>query len=576
MKKNLFLFCPILLGSIGIALVKTTFDAPVVKPLQETERSAVISCAPGTDDRMYADESGKFITLLPGWGTHAYPITTNSDSAQIYFNQGLSMYYSYHMKEAVASFKEAAKFDSTCAMAYWGQALAMGPTYNFGYTYKMSSGVPAVIGLMNRNKEQASAKEQALINAMNTRYNLTDTADKQRNVLNSNYVDALKPLVAKYPDDLDVKALYTDAVMLVHPWSFWNNNGTPKPWTPELVQYCEDILKKDPHHPAGLHYYIHITEASRKPDVALASADSLIKLFPGIAHMVHMSSHEYERIGYYAKGVQANEEADKSLGQYASLAKGLNLSAHVPHYYAVDAYCALSGAMYKKALQKTTTLQSSVNPTYENTYSQYQYMYPLLAMVRMGKWQEILQDTTSIHTEWTYAGILHDFAKGMAYAKSGDYTQAEKHLSQLREKQKDSILRIRFAPHMSSPYECSIVAENILLANTTFYQKKHNETFTAINKAIRAEDSLIYAEPSLWMMPARQYKGAFLLTLNKPKEAEKVYREDLVWNPGNGWSLVGLYQALKKQGKTQELKKIKELYSNSFSEADSFPMVSAY
>jgi tetratricopeptide (TPR) repeat protein len=411
---------------------------------------------------------------------------------------------------------------------------------------------------------------------MNTRYNLTDTADKQRNVLNSNYVDALKPLVAKYPDDLDVKALYTDAVMLVHPWSFWNNNGTPKPWTPELVRHCEDILKKDPHHPAGLHYYIHITEASRKPDVALASADSLIKLFPGIAHMVHMSSHEYERIGYYAKGVHANEEADKSLGQYASLAKGLNLSAHVPHYYAVDAYCALSGAMYKKALQKTTTLQSSVNPTYENTYSQYQYMYPLLAMVRMGKWQEILQDTTLIHTEWTYAGILHDFAKGMAYAKSGDYTQAEKHLSQLREKQKDSILRIRFAPHMSSPYECSIVAENILLANTTFYQKKHNETFTAINKAIRAEDSLIYAEPSLWMMPARQYKGAFLLTLNKPKEAEKVYREDLVWNPGNGWSLVGLYQALKKQGKTQELKKIKELYSNSFSEADSFPTVSAY
>jgi tetratricopeptide (TPR) repeat protein len=232
--------------------------------------------------------------------------------------------------------------------------------------------------------------------------------------------------------------------------------------------------------------------------------------------------------------------------------------------------------MYKKALQKTTTLQSSVNPTYENTYSQYQYMYPLLAMVRMGKWQEILQDTTLIHTEWTYAGILHDFAKGMAYAKSRDYMQAEKHLSQLREKQKDSILRIRFAPHMSSPHECSIVAENILLANTTFYQKKHNETFTAINKAIRAEDSLIYAEPSLWMMPARQYKGAFLLTLNKPKEAEKVYREDLVWNPGNGWSLVGLYQALKKQGKTQELKKIKELYSNSFSEADSFPTVSAY
>jgi tetratricopeptide (TPR) repeat protein len=155
-------------------------------------------------------------------------------------------------------------------------------------------------------------------------------------------------------------------------------------------------------------------------------------------------------------------------------------------------------------------------------------------------------------------------------------TQAEKQLKHLREKQKDNVLRTRFAPHMSSPYECSIVAEHILLANTAFHQKKYNEAFTAIKKAIRAEDSLIYAEPNLWMLPARQYMGAFLLILNKPKDAEKVYREDLIWNPGNGWSLVGLYQALKAQGEKQELKKIKELYMHSFSHADSMPTTSAY
>jgi tetratricopeptide (TPR) repeat protein len=467
------------------------------------------------------------------------------------------------MKEAVASFKEAARFDSTCAMTYWGQALAMGPTYNFGFTYKMSSGVAAVMVLMNQNKEEASAKENDLINAMNRRYNVADTMD-------------LKPLVEKHANDLDIKALYTDAVMLVHPWSFWNNDGTPKPWTMELVQYCKEILKQNPHHPAGLHYYIHLTEASRKPEVALASADSLIKLFPGVAHMVHMSSHEYERIGYYAKGVVANEEADRSLGQYASLAKGLNLSAHVPHYYAVDAYCALSGAMYRKAVQKTTILRNSVTPSYSNTYGQYQYMYPQLALVRMGKWQEILQDTTSINAEWSYAGILNDFAKGMAYAKTGNYTQAGKCLDHLREKQKDTILRVRFAPYMSSPYECSIIAEHILLANTAFRQKKYNEAFTAIKNAVRAEDSLIYAEPNLWMLPARQYLGAFLLALNRSKEAEKVYREDLVWNPGNGWSLVGLYQSLKAQHKLQELNRIRRLYMHSFSKADELPAASAY
>jgi tetratricopeptide (TPR) repeat protein len=232
--------------------------------------------------------------------------------------------------------------------------------------------------------------------------------------------------------------------------------------------------------------------------------------------------------------------------------------------------------MYKKAVQKATTLRNMVNPTYEKTYAQYMYMFLQLALVRMGKWQDILQDTSSINPKWTYAGILNDFAKGMAYAKTGDYTQAEKHLNQLREKQKDTILRIRYASAWSSLYECSVVAEHILLANLAFHQKKYNEAFTAIQKAILAEDSLLYAEPSLWMLPARQYLGAFLLTLNKPNQAEKIYREDLLWNPGNGWSLLGLYQSLNAQQKTTELKKIKALYMHSFSEADFLPATSAY
>ena len=575
MKKSLFLFCPILIGSMAIMHVRNNFKTTPIEQDQKAKSSNVIDCTPGTEENIYAGKDGKFISVLPGWGNHSYRITTNNDSAQFYFNQGLSMYYSYHSTEAIASFKEAAKFDSTCSMAYWGQALAMGPGYVYG-SYKMTSGVPAVIEQMNRNAEQASAKEKDLINAMNRRYNVTDTADKQRKQLNEDYAEALKPLLAKYSNDVDVKALYTDAIMLVHPWSFWNNDGTPKPWTPELVQCCKEILKQDPHHPAGLHYYIHIVEASRKPEVALASADSLIKLYPGVAHMVHMSSHEYQRIGYYAKGVKANEEADRSLGRYALLAKELNLLKHTPHYFAVDAYCALSGGMYKKAVQKATTLRNSVDPTYEKNYAQYSYMFPQLAMIRMGRWQDILQDTSSINPKWIYAGILNDFAKGMAYAKTRDYTQAEKHLNQLREKQKDTILQRRFAFAWNTPYECSVVAEHILLANMAFNQKKYNEAFTAIQKAILAEDSLLYAEPSSWMLPARQYLGAFLLKLNKPKEAEKVYHEDLVWNPGNGWSLLGLYQALKAQRKTGELKKIKALYMYSFSEADVIPPGSVY
>ncbi len=574
MRKSLIIFCPLLIGSIGMMLVSNNNKAPEYS--QEYRVLNSIDCGAGTTENVDAGAGGKFISILPGWGDHSYPITTQNDSAQIYFNQGLSMYYSYHGREAVASFKEAARFDSSCAMVYWGQALAMGPSYNFGYSYKRNKLIPGVIAMMNRNAKYATPKERDLIHAMGTRYDLADTSGKQRDEFNINYAAAMRPLIAKYNNDPNIKALYTDAVMLIHPWDFWNNNGTAKPWTPELVQLCKDILKQDPHHPAGLHYYIHVTEASRKPEVALASADSLLKLFPGVAHMVHMSSHEYERFGLYAKGVMANEAADRSLEVYDSLAKGLFTGGvHVPHYYAVDAYCALSGAM-KVALPKAMACRNLVKPTHEDTYLQFQYMFPQFAMVRMGKWKDILLDTSSISPQWTYAGIINDFAKGMAYTKTGDHAGAERHLRQLRKKKEETILRVRFAPYKSSPYECSIVAENILAANILYNQKKYNEAISIIKKAILAEDSLIYAEPKIWMLPARQYLGAFLLKLNKPKQAEKVYREDLLWNPGNGWSLLGLYQSLQAQGKRGELKDIKVLYMRSFSKADHLPLVSAY
>src|SRR5882672_9419442 len=93
----------------------------------EQKKKNSYSCSPYPDGNTAAADDGKFITVLPGWGDYSYSISTKNDSAQFYFNQGLNMYYSYHWSEANASFREAARFDPGCAIAYWGQALAMGP-----------------------------------------------------------------------------------------------------------------------------------------------------------------------------------------------------------------------------------------------------------------------------------------------------------------------------------------------------------------------------------------------------------------------------------------------------------------
>ena len=146
------------------------------------------------------------------------------------------------MKQLLLS-REAARIDNSCAMAYWGQALAMGPGYNSAYGYAMGKGVPAVIKQMNDAAANASPKERELIAVMQKRYNTADASDAQRKQLNNAYAEGMKQLMLEYPDDNDIKALYIDAVMLIHAWNFWNPDGTPQPWTPELVTLSEGILK---------------------------------------------------------------------------------------------------------------------------------------------------------------------------------------------------------------------------------------------------------------------------------------------------------------------------------------------
>ncbi|GLU53703.1 hypothetical protein [Dyadobacter frigoris] len=519
-------------------------------------------------------ENGKFIMPLPGSGQYSYKISTTNDSAQFYFNQGLTMYYSYHMKEALASFMEASRFDPRHPMPYWGQALAMGPYYNAAHSYLLPAAIPEIVTKMNETATYGNDDENTLIKTMTLRYS-NDISDANRKNLNIAYADAMKKLVTSHTSNVDVKALYVDAVMLIHAWDFWNADGSAKPWTQELVSLCETILKENPNHPAALHYHIHLTEASRHPETALPNADKLKNLLPGVAHMVHMSSHEYQRNGMYAKGVEVNDLADGNLLHYDSLAPYLQLNKRSTHYYAVQTYCALSGGMYQTGMRDALRCRKSVAPTAQQTYDQYMFMMPVLTLVRLGKWNEILKDSIMPDPKWSYASLLSNFAKGLAYVNTGEVTAAKKQLELLHQNSKDPILtkvRIPF----NAPVSMASIAGKILHASILFSEKKYDEAFSDLNKAIKIEDNLVYTEPTDWPIPARQFLGAFLLKTGKSALAEKVYREDLELNPGNGWSLIGLSKSLKAQRKNDQLATYKTKYMRAFSGSENIPSSSVY
>ena len=152
------------------------------------KQQAAFRCSP--DLALFdLDDSTNSVPLLDGWGHYEMPVTTSNDSAHIYFEQGINMYYGFHIIESLASFDKATQFDPNFAMGYWGKALAYGPNINdLGYAAS-----PDALAAMQKAKELSTSStevEKGLINAMQVRYSADTT--QTREYLNQLYADAMK------------------------------------------------------------------------------------------------------------------------------------------------------------------------------------------------------------------------------------------------------------------------------------------------------------------------------------------------------------------------------------------------
>lgn len=495
------------------------------------------------------------IPPMPDAGSYTWPISTPSDSAQFYFNQGINMYYGFHIIEALASFKKAARFDPTNPMIWWAQALAYGPNIN-DVGYSASPEALDVLQKATSMMNKASEAERSLIAAMQTRYS-ADTTQK-REKLNQEYADAMKRAYTQHPSHPDVAALYADALMQQHPWDLWQTNGTPKPWTPVIRTVLEKLLMDAPNHPGVNHYYIHVMEASPLAYKAQASADRLGRLTPGLAHMVHMPSHIYLRMGQFNKGTQINEEAVKRYQQYAALFPPVqeNVFLYQWHNEHMQANCALMAGRYDYAAKTAAGLQSAIDtsalslPAPIGMGVQYIYMTPVLINVHFGKWDELLR-TPAPASHHGYASILYHFGRGMAYAGKNDLANAKLELTQLQSRMDNADLTKAMGP-FSPPLEGAKVSMELLQGLISMKEGQTAKGIAHFSKAVEIEGNMVYNEPRDWMLNPKQYLGAAYLSLNQWQNAENTFKKDLNQNVQNVWSLYGLLQALNQQDKKLE------------------------
>ncbi|MES1217475.1 MAG: hypothetical protein ABUT20_18345, partial [Bacteroidota bacterium] len=378
------------LGAVQFSEKKSpaTFNADTYK------LKSLVRCSPDWNSlKEYLEDAD--ITPLPGAGNYKWDIHTKNDSAQFYFNQGINTYYGFHIIESMASFKKATKLDPENPMNWWAQALAYGPNIN-DPAYSASPDAIDAIQKAITFSGNASVVEKALIQAMSVRYSTDSSISRKK--LNADYTSAMEKIYLQFPGNADVAALYADAMMLEHPWELWSNDGTPKPWTPRIREVLEKALIKTPEHPGINHYYIHVMEPSPFPQKALASADRLGKLNPGLSHIVHMPSHIYLRTGYFIKGYTVNEEAVKQYKTYLDLYPGVANSEGLyrMHNEHMLINCAMHAGRKKYSIDAALALQKSIDtsflsdPTGVGNAMQYIYMIPALAMIRFEDWDGLL------------------------------------------------------------------------------------------------------------------------------------------------------------------------------------------
>ena len=336
---------------------------------------------------------------LQSLGVHTFPVSTSVARAQLFMNQGLNLTYGFNHAEAARAYSEAARLDPSLAMAYWGQALVLGPNINATMN---AEDEPKALALVERAvalKAKASPRERAYIDALAKRY--TGKAE-DRAANDRAYADAMKQLTVAFPDDLDARTLYAEALMDLRPWNYWTRDGQPYAETIEAQATLAHAIAKHKDHPGALHLWVHLWEATDTPERAEAEADRLLPLMPGAGHMVHMPAHIYQRVGRHADVIKSNLMAAKADEDYIAQCKaqGMYPLGYYPHnlhfiwmgatasgqrQLAMDSARKLAAAIPAEALGKVPILQGFI-------------VVPYWAMVRFSEWDMILKIRARVTT----------------------------------------------------------------------------------------------------------------------------------------------------------------------------------
>ena len=537
------------------ALLGTGLSPILLAQAKQTE----VSPAGAAAAKASKPAAGGDAPLIPGLGTRSYRISTSSTLAQRYFDQGLRIAWGFNHAEAQRAFRKAQQLDPKCAMCYWGEAYVLGPNINVPMDEKALAPAVAAAAKARELAANATPSEKLLIEAVSARYSADPKAERPK--LDAAYAEVMKRAATQFPNDLDIAAMYAEALMVLSPWDYWESGGAKlKPVVADLVPTLERVLAKQPDHVGAIHLYIHAVEASNDPRRAERYADRLAKLAPGAGHLVHMPAHIYFRVGRYKDSLAINRTAVKVDETYIQRyqPQGVYPLAYYPHnvhFVLVSAQMSGQGSTAVEAAQKlgnvipneaarAVLIMQPVKAAPYFAHAQFSDPATVLALPDPGA------DFPYIRAAWRYS-------RGIAATKRGDAAATAAELAEIESITKNTDFKPFEAWNIPAK-DVTVIAATVLRGRIAQMKGDLAGAVREFEAAVALEDKLPYMEPPFWYYPVRQTLGAVLELKGEHQKARDAFRESLQKTPNNGWALYGLAQTYERQGLKREAREVEK------------------
>jgi tetratricopeptide (TPR) repeat protein len=501
-----------------------------------------------------ASAQEKPVALYSGTGAWKHPITTTNPEAQKYFDQGLSLMYGFNRYEALRSFRKAAELDPLAPMAQWGIAMATGPYVNMDGdpTYDMKTSCAASEEGLRLN---GSDREHAYLEAAAARCPEFKAPEV--------YIEKMRAIAARWPDDLDALTLYAESLMVPTRWHWYANDGSPARGMPEAETALESVLRRWPDHAGANHLYIHAVESSRTPERAIPSAQRLMGITPGEGHMVHMPGHIWLVLGDWEMAATVNEHAAEVDRRYFATT-GVTGGSYMMYYMHNLHFVAYARAMQGRradGLKAAANLGAAMAPMVDAMPEMVETFVPVpwFSLMRFGEWDAVLKLEPPKPTQ-KLATAFWRYGRALAFQSKTNGAAADR--------ERDAFEEIRKAIPADASWGQNAAGPVLSLASEVLAARIAGGAVTHLRRAVEIEDGLVYDEPPAWYYPVRESLGAALLRDGLAAEAEMVFREGVRRSPRNGRMLFGLMESLRAQAKVEQAEWVKKEFEAAWAKAD--------